>query len=198
MCCLLFFSLLFRNVGVVIVLMLRTIQCQGWLHPCFAWTTTSWNGFQEMLVDQMLFMQHAVHAAPCVLVWGLWVVWSINPSSVDVVCHCCHFGCWSLPMFADLRCIELHQHHQLELFSTLPSPFQALAIHHAAHCGAPALEALLARGFAVDHRPPLSAWTWSSFVAVPVTKIRLLNRISRYGSFLEWGYQWMIYSGKAY
>eukprot|EP00435_Cladocopium_sp_Y103_P052950 s2244_g16.t2 len=30
----------------------------------------------------------------------------------------------------------------------------ALAIHHAAHCGAPALEALLARGFAVDHRDP--------------------------------------------
>lgn len=30
----------------------------------------------------------------------------------------------------------------------------ALAIHHAAHCGAPALEALLARGFVVDHRDP--------------------------------------------
>lgn len=91
-----------------------------------------------------------------------------------MVCHC-HFGCSSLPIFADLRCIELHQ---LELCSTLPSPFQALAIHHAAHCGAPALEALLARGFAVDHRPPLSVF--SSFRGSAVTKIRFLNRAARW------------------
>ena len=45
---------------------------------------------------------------------------------------------------------------------------EALAIHHAAHCGAPALEALLARGFAVDHRPPLSRFLNSQDMGVSI------------------------------
>ena len=35
----------------------------------------------------------------------------------------------------------------------IDASFEALALHHAAACGGPAVEAMLARSFAVDHRP---------------------------------------------